>query len=75
MSMPTSDYTLILESTTPILRAATRFPSDFPGFDGHFPNNPLLPGFMHIQLAVDLLAAANLPHTLRESPPPSSLAP
>jgi 3-hydroxymyristoyl/3-hydroxydecanoyl-(acyl carrier protein) dehydratase len=24
------------------------FPSDFPGFDGHFPGNPLLPGIVQI---------------------------
>ncbi|HUO07449.1 MAG TPA: hypothetical protein VM008_04045 [Phycisphaerae bacterium] len=63
-----SNYSLSLQTTSPALRASATFPKEFPGFHGHFPGNPLLPGFMHIQLALDILAAANLPHTLKEIP-------
>jgi 3-hydroxymyristoyl/3-hydroxydecanoyl-(acyl carrier protein) dehydratase len=58
-----SNYELSLIFTNP-LRACATFPSAFPGFDGHFPGNQTLPGFMHIQLALDTLALANLPAKL-----------
>jgi len=56
-------YNLTLLSTTP-LRGEAVFPKTHPGFQGHFPNHPILPGFLHIQLALDLLKKANLPATL-----------
>jgi 3-hydroxymyristoyl/3-hydroxydecanoyl-(acyl carrier protein) dehydratase len=31
-----------------------------PGFDGHFPGDPILPAFLHVQAALDLLHAAGL---------------
>ncbi|MGN6367866.1 MAG: hypothetical protein ACTHN5_06355 [Phycisphaerae bacterium] len=65
--MPTT-YTLHLLTTSPQLTARASFPATFPGFDGHFPHNPILPGFMHIQLALDTLQLANLPHTLNQIP-------
>ena len=68
MSTLPSDYFLSLQTTSPTLCASATFPKEFPGFRGHFPGNPLLPGFMHIQLALDILAAASLPHTLKEIP-------
>jgi 3-hydroxymyristoyl/3-hydroxydecanoyl-(acyl carrier protein) dehydratase len=57
------DYQLAIVSRDP-LRAHAAFPPKFPGFDGHFPDAPILPGFMHVQLALDTLALANLPGTL-----------
>jgi 3-hydroxymyristoyl/3-hydroxydecanoyl-(acyl carrier protein) dehydratase len=65
--MPTT-YTLHLLTTHPQITARATFPNSFPGFHGHFPNNPILPGFMHLQLALDTLKAANLPHTLKQIP-------
>ena len=35
--------------------AAFRFPPDFPGFQGHFPGNPVLPAVCMIRAAVALL--------------------
>ena len=32
-----------------------RFPADHTGFQGHFPDNALLPGFLHIELVLDIL--------------------
>ena len=67
--MISSTYTLTLHPTaTDQLRAHAVFPKNFPGFQGHFPHNPILPGFLHIQLVLDLLRKANLPHTLKEIP-------
>jgi len=48
-------YTLELLDHGSPLRARASFPASFPGFDGHFPGTPILPGFCHIQLAVDCL--------------------
>ncbi len=31
------------------------FAADHPGFQGHFPGTPILPGFLHIQLAMDIV--------------------
>jgi hypothetical protein len=61
------DYTLELLSTCPTLRARAIFPSTHPAFDGHFPSSaggPILPGFMHIQITLDILALANQPAEL-----------
>lgn len=35
--------------------AVAAFAADHPGFQGHFPGRPILPGFLHVQLAVDIL--------------------
>ena len=40
------------------LEARATFPENFPGFDGHFPGHPILPGFAQIQLALDILHRA-----------------
>lgn len=50
-------YSLSFEEVTlpGPLRGRAVFPAGFAGFDGHFPGRPILPGFMHIQLAVDFL--------------------
>ena len=31
------------------------FPAEHTGFQGHFPGNALLPGFLHIELVLDIL--------------------
>ncbi len=65
--MTSNAYTLTPQpTTTNELRAHAFFPITHPAFQGHFPNNPILPGFLHIQLALDLLRAANFPHILKE---------
>ena len=65
--MTNSADTLTLQpTTTNQLCAQARFPKNFSGFQGHFLDNPILPGFLHIQLALDLLREANLPHILKE---------
>ncbi len=60
------DYNLSLTSGTFPLKAALSFPLKFPAFQGHFPGNPILPAFMHIQAALDVLRAANFPCALKE---------
>lgn len=60
------NYTLTLLTTSPAITATVTFPADFLAFQGHFPDQPLLPGFMHIQLALDTLKAVHLPHQLKE---------
>ncbi len=35
------------------------FPAGHVGFQGHFPGNPLLPGFLHIELVLDVLRLGN----------------
>jgi len=40
------------------------FPPSHPAFDGHFPGNPILPAFLHVQIALDLLHEAGLPARL-----------
>ena len=35
--------------------AQLSFPRDFAAFAGHFPEDPILPGFMQIELALDVL--------------------
>jgi 3-hydroxymyristoyl/3-hydroxydecanoyl-(acyl carrier protein) dehydratase len=56
-------YELTLLSADP-MHAQAMFPPTFPGFDGHFPGAPILPGFMHVQLALDTLLSADLPGAL-----------
>lgn len=62
----TREYSLTILRSPPPYSAQASFPKDFIAFDGHFPGNPILPGFMHIQLALDLLRQLNLPAYLRE---------
>lgn len=38
------------------LRAEALFPPDFPGFSGHFPGNPVLPGVCLVQAALVVLS-------------------
>ena len=59
-------YPLKLISSAPDIRAVVSFPADFPAFQGHFPGAPVLPGFMHVQLALDSLRAAGLACRLKE---------
>jgi 3-hydroxyacyl-[acyl-carrier-protein] dehydratase len=37
------------------LTAQVRFSAEHVGFQGHFPDNPLLPGFLHIECVLDVL--------------------
>ena len=37
------------------LSAEVTIPPNFLGFQGHFPNQPILPGFLHLQLALAVL--------------------
>jgi 3-hydroxymyristoyl/3-hydroxydecanoyl-(acyl carrier protein) dehydratase len=48
-------YEMEVVSLEGTLRARVRFSEGFAGFDGHFPGRPVLPGFCHIQAAVDLV--------------------
>lgn len=38
------------------IEAEVFFPAGHPGFQGHFPSHPLLPGFLHIQAVLDVLS-------------------
>ena len=58
-------YQLELTGQLPRLQGRALFTGDFAGFDGHFPGGPLLPGFMHVQAAVDLLKLAGVQGRLR----------
>ena len=60
------EYPLELLSREPKIRARAVFPKTFVGFDGHFLGAPLLPGFMHVQTALDVLRKAGEPHLLKE---------
>src|SRR3954451_7168185 len=51
-------YSLTLQSTEPTIRAQVRFPAEHVAFAGHFPGFPILPAFMQVQVAVDVLSAA-----------------
>jgi len=42
-------------------------PTDWPGFAGHFPDDPLLPGAELIELASGCLHEAGLPHAVLRS--------
>src|SRR5204863_9053847 len=53
-------YPLTLLATCPDITGTACFPANFPAFDGHFPGNPILPAFLQIQAAVDLLALAGV---------------
>jgi len=49
------------------LTARFAFPEDFIGFQGHFPDNKILPGVCQIQCAVTMLEKwKNLPVVLKE---------
>jgi 3-hydroxymyristoyl/3-hydroxydecanoyl-(acyl carrier protein) dehydratase len=65
---------ITLLSSAP-LRATATFPAGHPAFDGHFPGNPILPGFLQIQMALDALRLAGLPHRLLEVASARFLAP
>ena len=43
------------EDVAPILEGVFVFPADFPGFTGHFPNEPVLPAVLQL-MVVRLLA-------------------
>ena len=59
-------YELNVTAVSPTIQAIARFPAEFLAFQGHFPGRPILPGFMHVQLALDVLSTAGLAHDLRE---------
>lgn len=46
---------------SPRVSARALFPAHHVGFKGHFPGNPLLPGFLHIELVLDILHS-HFPH-------------
>jgi 3-hydroxymyristoyl/3-hydroxydecanoyl-(acyl carrier protein) dehydratase len=48
-----------------VIRGRAVFTGDFLGFDGHFPQMMVLPGFMHVQAALDLLKMAGMAAELR----------
>ena len=43
---------------TPVIRGVARFGAEFVGFNGHFPDRPILPGFVQVQVGVELLSLA-----------------
>ena len=57
-------YDLELMEREPGISGWAVFRRDFFAFDGHFSGNPILPGFVHIQAALDLLALAGRPAEL-----------
>ena len=57
MTTDTSLSVTLLQNL-PKLRGSFSVPPAHPGFEGHFPATPILPGFLHIQAALELLAAA-----------------
>ena len=48
-----------------LLEASFLFPSDFMGFSGHFPGNPVLPGIVQI-MAAACTAGSGIPLSLRQ---------
>lgn len=52
------------ESEPGVFAAGFRFPPDFPGFSGHFPDNPVLPGIVQIMAAAHV-AGRGAPLALR----------
>jgi hypothetical protein len=68
-SVDAAGYTLRLTGGTLHeggVTAQAIFPTEFVGFQGHFPSGALLPGFMHVQVAIDTLRASGTPGELRE---------
>ena len=58
-------FSLNLMEREPVIRGRAVFTGDFAGFDGHFPQMMVLPGFMHVQAALDLLEMAGMAAELR----------
>jgi 3-hydroxymyristoyl/3-hydroxydecanoyl-(acyl carrier protein) dehydratase len=58
-------FSLTLVECGAVIRGRALFTGDFVGFDGHFPEMLLLPGFMHVQAALDLLRLAGRKANLR----------
>jgi hypothetical protein len=57
--MSAMDYSLTLTAVSPAICGAATFPASHAAFDGHFPERPILPAFMQIQVALDLLERAS----------------
>jgi 3-hydroxyacyl-[acyl-carrier-protein] dehydratase len=49
------NYIYGLEESGDKIKARFIFPSDFTGFDGHFPGRPVLPGVCKIQAVIAML--------------------
>ena len=45
--------------TSDVFSGSIVFDSDFPGFQGHFPGNPILPGACLIEAAVQLISCGS----------------
>src|SRR4051812_23765085 len=61
------DYSLRLQPSVAgslVVEGSATFAASHPAFDGHFPGFPILPAFLHVQVALDLLTAAGLPADL-----------
>jgi 3-hydroxymyristoyl/3-hydroxydecanoyl-(acyl carrier protein) dehydratase len=63
--MQLDGYEIRLISKNPLC-AQAHFSGRFIGFDGHFPQAPALPGFVHIQLGIDTLRLAGITDDLQE---------
>ncbi len=53
-----------ITAATPAIQhvsARAWFPAQHAGFQGHFPGNALLPGFLHIELVLDILQSHSPP--------------
>ena len=62
--MATSALTDICLDTTragAVTRFHCRIPADFRGFEGHFDNNPILPGVFQLKLVTDGIALIDAP--------------
>lgn len=49
--------TAMISGRTGSVSTRAWFPAEHTGFQGHFPGNALLPGFLHIELVLDILRA------------------